>query len=182
VPIYLAALGDAATRLAGELADGWMPFFYPSTRLARGVDLLREGAARGGHPDRVPIVCPSVPTVVAEDPAAAREGAAWFVAFYLTTMGSVYRDALTAQGHDKAVAAVLAANAPKFTGQVPAEAEELLELLAVYGTPAEARGRLARWLAAGAAMPILLLRPNLSPAEIALTLAAFRPMLESPRG
>jgi alkanesulfonate monooxygenase SsuD/methylene tetrahydromethanopterin reductase-like flavin-dependent oxidoreductase (luciferase family) len=177
VPIYLAALGDGSTRLAGELADAWMPFLYPWSQLATGVERLREGAARGGHSDRVPIICPSAPVVVADDAAKAREGAAWFVAFYLTTMGTMYRDSLTRQGYGAAVQAVLAANTPKFAGAVPAEAEELLEQLIVYGTPAEARRRLARWHAAGAAMPILLLRPNLEPAEIALTLDAFRPML-----
>jgi hypothetical protein len=31
-------------------------------------------------------------------------------------------------------------------------------------------------------MPVMLLRPNLTPAEIALTLDAFRPMLESAHG
>ena len=56
--------------------------------------------------------------------------------------------------------------------------EELLEQLIVYGTPAEARRRLARWHAAGGAFPVLLLRPNLSDAERAATLEAFRPMLE----
>jgi alkanesulfonate monooxygenase SsuD/methylene tetrahydromethanopterin reductase-like flavin-dependent oxidoreductase (luciferase family) len=177
LPIYLAALGDGSTRLAGELADAWMPFLYPWSQLAIGVERLREGAARGGHPDRVPIICPSVPVVVADDAAKAREGAAWFVAFYLTTMGTIYRDSLKRQGYGTAVEAVLAANTPKFAGAVPADAEELLEQLIVYGTPAEARRRLARWHAAGAAMPILLLRPNLEPAEIALTLDAFRPML-----
>ncbi len=70
---------------------------------------------------------------------------------------------------------MLAANTPKFAGIVPADAEELLEQLVVFGTPPEARRRLARWHAAGAAMPVLLLRPNLAPAEIALTLEAFRP-------
>src|SRR5712692_3519098 len=178
VPIYLAALGDASTRLAGELADAWVPFLYPWSQFATGVERLREGAARGGHPDRVPIICPSVPVVVAEDAAKAREGAAWFVSFYLTTMGTIYRDSLTRQGYGKEVEAVLAANAPKFAGAVPADAEELLEQLIVYGTPAEARRRLARWNAAGASMPVLLLRPSLTPAEIALTLEAFRPMLE----
>ena len=57
---------------------------------------------------------------------------------------------------------MLAANAPKFTGAVPPDAEELLEQLIVFGTPAEARRRLARWHAAGATMPVLLLRPNLT--------------------
>ena len=182
LPIYLAALGDASTRLAGELADAWVPFLYPWSQLTTGLARLREGAERGGHPDRVPIICPSVPVVVAEDEAKAREGAAWFVAFYLTTMGTIYRDSLTRQGYGKAVEAVLAANAPKFEGAVPSDAEDLLEQLIVFGTPPEARRRLARWHAAGASMPVLLLRPNLVPAEIALTLEAFRPMLESASG
>jgi alkanesulfonate monooxygenase SsuD/methylene tetrahydromethanopterin reductase-like flavin-dependent oxidoreductase (luciferase family) len=175
LPIYLAALGDASVRLAGELADGWVPFIYPRRCLAEGVARLREGAARGGHPERVPVVSPSVPAVVSDDPARAREGAAWFVAFYLVSMGTLYRQSLTRQGFGKAVDAVLAANAPKFTGAVPPDAEELLEELIVFGTPAEARRRLARWHAAGAALPVLLLRPNLSPEEIEYTLDALRP-------
>ena len=179
LPIYLAALSDASTRLAGELGDAWVPFLYPWSRLTTGLSRLREGADRGGHADRVPIICPSVPVVVAEDEARAREGAAWFVAFYLTTMGTIYRDSLTRQGYGKPVEAVLAANAPKFVGAVPSDAEDLLEQLIVFGTPPEARRRLARWHAAGASMPVLLLRPNLAPAEIKRTLEAFGPMLES---
>ena len=179
LPIHVAALGDAMTRLAGELADAWVPFLYPWSQLSTGVARLREGAVRGGHPDRLPEIHPSVPAVVAETDAKAREGAAWFVAFYLTTMGTIYRDSLQRQGYGKQVESVLAANAPKFTGAVPADAEELLEQLIVYGTPAEARRRLSRWHAAGGTFPVLLLRPNLTPDERALTLDAFRPMLQS---
>jgi alkanesulfonate monooxygenase SsuD/methylene tetrahydromethanopterin reductase-like flavin-dependent oxidoreductase (luciferase family) len=179
VPIYLAALGDEATRLAGELADGWIPFLYPLRLLRQGAERLAEGARRGGHPDRLPTICASVPAVVAADPARAREGAAWFVAFYLSTMGAIYRDSLVRQGFDKEVQAVLAANTPKPLGIVPPEAEELLEQLIVYGTPEEARRRLQRWHAAGAESVGLLLRPALPPEELALTLDAFLPMLES---
>jgi alkanesulfonate monooxygenase SsuD/methylene tetrahydromethanopterin reductase-like flavin-dependent oxidoreductase (luciferase family) len=176
LPLHVAALGDAMTRLAGELADAWAPFLYPRSQLATGVERLREGAARGGHPDRLPEIHPTVPTIVADTEAKAREGAAWFLSFYVTTMGAIYRDSLTRQGYGKAVEAVLAANAPKFTGAVPAGADELLEQLIVYGTPAEARRRLARWYEAGAAFPVLLLPPHLTPDERALTLEAFRPI------
>ena len=179
VPIYLAAIGDEATRLAGEVADGWMPFMYPLRRLPEGVERLREGAARGGHPERVPVICASVPTVVAADAATAREGAAWFVAFYVTTMGTFYRDSLIRHGFEKEVTSVLAANSGKTTGIVPPDAEELLEQLIVYGTPEEARRRLARWHAAGASTVGLLLRPSLSPDELELTLGTFVPMLKS---
>ena len=175
VPIYLAALGEQSVRLAGEVADGWVPFMYPRSRLAEGVGRLREGAALAGHPDRLPTVSPSVPTVVAPDERAAREGAAWFVAFYLTAMGTLYRQSLTRQGFGKQVESVLAANTPKFVGAVPADAEELLEELVVFGTPPAARRRLARWHEAGAALPVLLLRPNLSAEEIEFTLNALRP-------
>jgi alkanesulfonate monooxygenase SsuD/methylene tetrahydromethanopterin reductase-like flavin-dependent oxidoreductase (luciferase family) len=178
LPIHVAGLGDAMTRLAGELADAWMPFLYPWSQLARGVERLREGATRGGHPDRLPDIQPFVPTVVADTDAKAREGAAWFVSFFVTT-STVYRDSLMRQGYGKAVEAVLAANAPKFTGIVPREADELLEQLIVYGTPPQARRRLGRWLQAGATFPVLLLGPNLTREERTVVLETFRPMLQS---
>jgi alkanesulfonate monooxygenase SsuD/methylene tetrahydromethanopterin reductase-like flavin-dependent oxidoreductase (luciferase family) len=177
--IHLAALGDAMTRLAGEVADAWAPFLYPWSQLATGVERLREGATRGGHPDRLPQIHPTVPAVVADTDAKARERAAWFIAFYVTTMGAIYRDSLTRQGYGKAVEAVLAANVPTFTGLVPAEAEELLEQLVVHGSPAEARRRLGRWYAAGAAFPVLLLGPHLTPEERALALDTFRPAVHA---
>jgi len=101
------------------------------------------------------------------------------VSFFVTT-GTFYRESLIRQGYGKAVEAVLAANAPKFTGVVPADAEELLEQLVVYGTPPEARRRLGRWHQAGATLPVLLLRPNLTPDERSLVLETFRPMLQVP--
>lgn len=181
IPICLAALGDDSTRLAGEISDGWVPFIYPVSRLEVGMALLREGAARGGHPDRLPPIYPSIPTVVAADSATARAGAAWVVSFYLSTMGAIYRDSLTRFGFGKEVAAVLAANSPKHTGVVPPDAEILLDELIVYGTPDEACRRLARWYAAGVDMPILLLPPHMTPDQIALNLDAFQSMLAEPR-
>jgi alkanesulfonate monooxygenase SsuD/methylene tetrahydromethanopterin reductase-like flavin-dependent oxidoreductase (luciferase family) len=177
VPIYLAALAEGSIRLAGELADGWIPFLYPRSRLATGAALLAEGAARSADPARRVAVCPSVPAVVAADPGKAREGAAWFVAFYLTTMGPLYRQRLVQLGFAKEVEAVLAANTPKSRGIVPADAEALLEELTVFGTPEEARAQLARWYAAGAEFPSLLFPPHLAPAELEFMLEAFRPML-----
>jgi hypothetical protein len=79
---------------------------------------------------------------VADTAAKAREGAAWFVSFYVTMMGAIYRDSLSRQGYGKAVEAVLSANSPKFTGVVPADAEELLEQLIVYGTRQKRAGDL----------------------------------------
>src|SRR3989441_11071566 len=177
VPICLAAIGDASVRLAGEIADGWMPFLYPLRVLQQGRERLGEGAARANRPP--PAVYPMIPASVDDDAAQARAGAAWLVSFYLTSMGIFYRDTLIRFGFDKEVQAVLAANAPRFLGVVPPDAEGLLDELVVYGTPPEARRRLARWYEAGAAMPGLMFRPNLTAEQTQRSLEAFVPMLES---
>jgi len=74
---------------------------------------------------------------------------------------------------------VIGANTPKFAAAVPPEADRLLDELTAYGTPAEARERLGQWHAAGADMPLVFLRPNLTREQIERTLSAFGPMLES---
>src|SRR5262249_10526386 len=70
VPIFLAALTDESVRLAGEVADGWLPFLYPRRCLAQGRELLREGAGRTGDPDRRAWVYPPGPPATAAAPAA----------------------------------------------------------------------------------------------------------------
>lgn len=173
LPIHLAGLAPESIRLAGEVADGWMPFLFPRSRLAEGRALLREGTARAGAERALPIIVPSLPTVVAADAAEARRGAAWFVAFYLTSMGPFYPRTISRLGFAREVEAVVAANPTRGSAVVPPEAEALLDELTVYGTPEQARARLASWHQAGAAMPILLLPPNQTPAQIDFALEAL---------
>ncbi len=174
VPIHVGGLSPETIRLTGELADGWLPFLYPRSRLGHAVSLLEEGAARTTTPRELPRICPILPTVVAEDPAEARRGAAWFIAFYLTSMGPFYPQTISRQGFDEEVRAVIAANSVRGSAIVPPEAERLLDELTVHGTPAEARARLDRWREAGADLPIVFLPPNLDRAQIDFTLRALR--------
>jgi alkanesulfonate monooxygenase SsuD/methylene tetrahydromethanopterin reductase-like flavin-dependent oxidoreductase (luciferase family) len=173
VPIHLAGLAPETIRLAGELADGWLPFLYPRSRLPEGRVLLTEGAARVGPARALPAIVPSLPTVVAADAAEARKGAAWFVSFYLTSMGPFYPRTISRLGFAKEVEAVIAANPTRGSAEVPPEAEALLDELTVYGTPEQARARLAGWQQAGAAMPVLLLPPNQTAAQIDFALEAL---------
>jgi alkanesulfonate monooxygenase SsuD/methylene tetrahydromethanopterin reductase-like flavin-dependent oxidoreductase (luciferase family) len=173
VPIHLAGLAPETVRLAGELADGWLPFLYPRSRLPEGRALLAEGAARVSPARALPAIVPSLPTVVAADAAEARKGAAWFVSFYLTSMGPFYPRTISRLGFAKEVEAVIAANPSRGSAEVPPEAEALLDELTVYGTPEQARDRLAAWQQAGAAMPVLLLPPNQTAAQIDFALEAL---------
>ena len=51
------------------------------------------------------------------DAARAREGAAWFVSFYVVSMGTFYRDSLTRQGFGKEVQAVPRRQRPALSGR-----------------------------------------------------------------
>ena len=116
---------------------------------------------------------PVIPTVVAEDSATARKGAAWVTAFYLTTMGPIYRDTLIRYGYKSEVEAVLEANAGARPSIVPPEAEAMLEQLALYGTPEEVCEKLELWKASGATMPTFMLNPNLALEDISFSIGAF---------
>src|SRR3954454_2240995 len=49
IPIYLAAIGPNNKRLAGEIADGWIPTLFSPEHVAEFRPLLEEGAARVGR-------------------------------------------------------------------------------------------------------------------------------------
>src|ERR671930_1034311 len=49
IPIYLAAIGPKNTQLAGEIADGWIPFLLSPEHLPQLRASLEDGAARAGR-------------------------------------------------------------------------------------------------------------------------------------
>jgi alkanesulfonate monooxygenase SsuD/methylene tetrahydromethanopterin reductase-like flavin-dependent oxidoreductase (luciferase family) len=49
VPIYVAALKQKSITSIGELADGWIPTFWPYTKLEQGHAWIAEGAAKSGR-------------------------------------------------------------------------------------------------------------------------------------
>jgi alkanesulfonate monooxygenase SsuD/methylene tetrahydromethanopterin reductase-like flavin-dependent oxidoreductase (luciferase family) len=162
VPIMLAALGPAAIRVCGELADSWGPFLFPASALKDGIQLLADGASGRTRPQ----VCPSVPAAVSADPDEARALASWWVGFYLTKMGPLYPTRLRQLGFGAAVDEVLT------TGRVP---DILLDELTLWGDAAAARATVERCYAAGADMPVVTLPPGRDIAELDRILDALAP-------
>jgi alkanesulfonate monooxygenase SsuD/methylene tetrahydromethanopterin reductase-like flavin-dependent oxidoreductase (luciferase family) len=175
LPIHLAALGPAAVRLTGELADGWCPFLLPCSALRDRVRILEEGAAAAPQGRGLPHICPSIPAAISPDRDDARRIASWWVAFYLTSMGPLYRRTLRHLGHGRAVDDVLAANPTHRTAEVPRSADLLLDELTVWGDATSARACLDRWYAAGAQLPVLTLPPNRPLDELDHMLECLRP-------
>jgi alkanesulfonate monooxygenase SsuD/methylene tetrahydromethanopterin reductase-like flavin-dependent oxidoreductase (luciferase family) len=175
IPILLAALGPRAIRLTGEVADGWYPFLMPVSAFKTGIGLLATGAARAGADRALPRICPALPAAVSPEPARARAMASWWIAFYLTSMGPLYRTTLQRLGFGAAVDDVIAANPTKGTADVPMSAQVLLDELTIWGDAESARTRLDHWYAEGADLPTIILPPNLSTAELDHMLESLRP-------
>jgi alkanesulfonate monooxygenase SsuD/methylene tetrahydromethanopterin reductase-like flavin-dependent oxidoreductase (luciferase family) len=150
VPILLAALAPSPIRLAGELADDWMPFLWARSRLSDGRALLAEGEARAEAPSATRVAA-SVPLAIAEDEETARQIAAGWLLAYLTRMGPLYPRMLSERfGFAREVEALLAANAGGGPPTLPAAAERLARDVLVMATYDEAREAVRDWLDAGA--------------------------------
>jgi len=150
VPIVLAALAPASVRLAGELADGWLPFLWARSRLADGRALLAEGEARAGNGSETTIA-PSVPIAIGENEETARQIAAGWLLAYLTRMGPLYPRVLGEQfGFADGIAALLSANDGGGPPRLPAAAEVLAREVTLMSTYDEAPDAVLGWLDSGA--------------------------------
>jgi F420-dependent oxidoreductase-like protein len=88
IPIFLAAIGPNNTRLAGEVADGWIPTLFSPEHVAEFRPLLEEGAARGGRSLDGFRIMPTVNVFITDDLPAARDATRPFIALYVGGMGS----------------------------------------------------------------------------------------------
>jgi alkanesulfonate monooxygenase SsuD/methylene tetrahydromethanopterin reductase-like flavin-dependent oxidoreductase (luciferase family) len=175
VPISLAALAPASVRLAGELADHWLPFLWARSRIDDGRALLAEGEALAEDP--IPTrVTASVPLAIGEDEAASRQIAASWLIAYLTRMGPIYPRMLRDQfGFTREVDPLLAANQDEGPPRLPAAAESLAREVTVMGTYAEAPDAVRAWLVAGADAIDLVLPLGVPEEQLREMLAAAAP-------
>jgi len=150
VPILLAALAPASVRLAGELADHWLPFLWARSRIPDGRSLLAEGEAAAERPTATAVAA-SVPLAIAEDEETARQIAAGWLLAYLTRMGPLYPRMLRDQfGFAREVDSLLDSNRNGGPPRLPAAAERLARDVTVMGTYEQAPEAVRRWLEAGA--------------------------------
>jgi alkanesulfonate monooxygenase SsuD/methylene tetrahydromethanopterin reductase-like flavin-dependent oxidoreductase (luciferase family) len=179
VPILLAALAPASVRLAGELADHWLPFLWARSRIPDGRALLAEGEARAGAQSATGVTT-SVPLAIGENEETARQIAAGWLLAYLTRMGPLYPRMLREQFEFAGqVDALLAANENGGMPQLPAAAEELAQEVTVMGTYDEAPDAVRTWLDAGADAIDLVLPLGLPEQQLHEMLEATSPAAAS---
>jgi F420-dependent oxidoreductase-like protein len=88
IPIFLAAIGPNNTKLAGEIADGWLPMMFSPEHVGEFTPLLEEGAARSGRSLDDFRIAPSVNFLVTDDEVAGRDLVRPFLALYVGGMGA----------------------------------------------------------------------------------------------
>ena len=181
VALLLAALAPASVRLAGELADEWLPFLWARSKILDGRALLAEGEAAAERPTETRVAA-SVPLAIAQDEETARQVAAGWLVAYLTRMGPLYPRMLRDHfGFGREADALLEANGDGGPPRLPAAAERLAREVTLMGTYAEAPDTIRLWLEAGADSIDLVLPLGLPEEQLREMLEAAAPVAPGPR-
>ena len=155
LPIYLGANGPNYTRLTGEIADGWIPFCVPFSRMREAMRHLEEGAASAGRAASEIDVAPFVYAAPLDDLARARALVRPELGFYVGAMGDYYHAQLTRWGYGAEADAIRAAwrkGGRKAAGEALPDA--LVDELSVCGPRSRCAEKLAALREAGVSRPL----------------------------
>ena len=166
VPIYVAALKQKAIESIGELADGWIPTFWPYDRLAQGREWIAAGAARAGRDASKIVTAPFTPVLPLGGDAGAMM-AKQIISFYIGGMGDYYIELLSGFGFAEDCQKIAALYQDKATRAQAAAAvpDSMMEALTISGDPQQCIAELHRRRSFGSDHPILNL-PNNMPWEM----------------
>lgn len=160
VPILFAAVGPGMARAAGSVADGLIghPLATPRYLAQVVAPALIEGLGDAG---RAESACPITATAIASlhaDAGVARRRARLQVAFYATTR--TYRAILELHGRGALIGELRRAFVRRDEDRMAELVDdELLDTVAIAGTPDEARDRLDAWAADLPAVGRVILAP-----------------------
>jgi alkanesulfonate monooxygenase SsuD/methylene tetrahydromethanopterin reductase-like flavin-dependent oxidoreductase (luciferase family) len=132
IPLFIAALGPGAFRLAGEVADGALPVMCPIPYLlGTALPAMSAGAATAGR-ERPPLVA-WVPIAFTKDRATALQVGRRAMSIYPTR--SVYRNMFVAAGYT-----------PQ---EIDTVSDSFIESLLVFGDEGKIRDHLLELLSMG---------------------------------
>ncbi|MEW6211559.1 MAG: LLM class flavin-dependent oxidoreductase [Acidobacteriota bacterium] len=155
IPIYIAALAPKALRLAGEIADGWLPTHWPRARLNDGIAEIKQGAESAGRDGQIEIA-PFVNVVVSRDLKQARDRARLPLAYYTGGMGDFYHRSLSRLGFAQEAALIRNLwQSGRRKSAIQAVTDEMVDAIAICGSAEECRDRLDDMKLLGATIPIV---------------------------
>jgi probable F420-dependent oxidoreductase len=173
IAIYVAALFPTMLEIAGELAEGVLLTWPTPRTIARAVEHVAIGAHRAGRAATAVDVASLIPCAVAESVAAARDALRPAVGLYAGFFPR-YNRLLAEAGFADAVRAIKEAfergGRDAAATKVP---DELIDAVALAGTPETCRERLEAYRRAGLSLPIVSPRGS-GPDGLRMAMAAIR--------
>jgi alkanesulfonate monooxygenase SsuD/methylene tetrahydromethanopterin reductase-like flavin-dependent oxidoreductase (luciferase family) len=146
VPLYLAAMTSPMVELAGELADGVMPFMWPAARVAQSKIWAARGRAKAPARGSLDVAL-GIPTFVGDDIETQRSAARANLALFTTF--AFFQRMFRASGFEEE-----ADKAEQGAGG-DALSDRLLDATCLIGPISRCREQLAAFRDAGVDLPIL---------------------------
>jgi len=140
VPVYNAALGPANRRATGRVADGWLPYIFPVSKLEDAFETIAETARETGRDSDELEVTPQILAAVTDDPEVAKDHVRSYVARYIGGLPN-YRNALAGPFAAEAREIGEAWEADGLEAAKAHVTDELLFEVGVAGTVEEARSQ-----------------------------------------
>lgn len=161
IPIYVAALKQQSITSIGEMADGWMPTFWPYTETKQGLDWIAEGARKAGRDPSEITVAPFTMVLPLGD-SVGKQKAKELIAFYIGGMGDYYKELLTGFGYGDDCKRVDELYRDRETRAQAAAAvtEPMIEALTIAGDPRHCVEEMRRRRQFGIDLPIVSLPPD----------------------
>lgn len=151
-PVYIAGLTRKSAELAGEVADGLMPYMCPPKYLSTLKQQVEEGAKRAGRDISEIEITNGIPSFVSDDEETALKAAKAGLSNYARL--PFYQRLIKNIGHGDVVEKIQ-------NGTKPAEAmtDELINDIALVGPADKCREKLKTYYEAGTQLAIIVPGP-----------------------
>jgi F420-dependent oxidoreductase-like protein len=158
IPTYIASITPKSMVQTGEIADGWIPIYWPKDKIASGVATIMEGAKKAGKSRADITVAPSIVMQITDAGSAEqiRMQARGPIAFYVGRMGTYYYEMLIRNGFEEEVAKIRAgweARDPK--AAAAGVSDRMLEQTAIVGPLEHCKEDLDERRALGVDLPLI---------------------------
>lgn len=166
IPVYIASLQEKAIVEVGQIADGWLPTFWPYEHFRDGLALVAQGARSAGRDPSQITLAPFVGIVPFDDIDFARSLIKPLVSFYIGGMGVYYHALFCRYGFEEnanLVRDLYQRGDRKAAGGAVSDA--LIDAIAICGPLEHCREKLEEWGAQGMGIALMNL-PMGMPAEV----------------
>ncbi|HZP57314.1 MAG TPA: LLM class flavin-dependent oxidoreductase [Dehalococcoidia bacterium] len=158
IPTYIASITPKSMVQTGEIADGWIPIYWPKDKIKEGVETVMEGARKRGKSRADITVAPSTVMQITDagSDEQIRMQARAPIAFYVGRMGTFYYEMLIRNGFEEEVAKIRAAwEARDAKAAAAAVSDRMLDQTAVVGPLERCAEELDERRALGVDVPLI---------------------------